>query len=185
MHDRSIVLQTQTLNLRCWQERHRQCFRDMNSDPEVMDDLGGPLSTEESDEKFDRYVAAFDEYGFSRWAIEDLDGRFHGYVGIVPRRIEHPLGPHDEIGWRLIRNAWGKGYATEGAKAALDDVFSRIGLTEVLSYTSPDNIRSQRVMSRLNLQRDPSRDFLVNHPGMEPWHGLVWVARRQEGFKLP
>lgn len=87
MHDRSIVLQTKNLTLRCWQESHRQPFREMNADPMVMADLGGPLGTEQSEEKFDRYVSAFNNHGFSRWAIENRDGRFIGYAGVMPRRV--------------------------------------------------------------------------------------------------
>lgn len=76
-----------------------------------------------------------------------------------------------------MRRAWGQGYATEAARAALDDVFSRAGLTEVVSYTAPDNVRSQRVMAKLCLQRDPSRDFTANYDNIGKWQGLVWVAR--------
>jgi RimJ/RimL family protein N-acetyltransferase len=86
------------------------------------------------------------------------------------------LGEHFEIGWRLVRSAWGNGYATEASKAALADCFSRAGLQEVLSYTSPDNLRSQAVMARLGLERDPARDFTASY-GKGEWRGLVWFAR--------
>jgi RimJ/RimL family protein N-acetyltransferase len=114
--------------------------------------------------------------------IETLDegeshGTFVGYAGVAAHSEPgHPLGLHDEIGWRLTRTAWGNGYATEAARAALADVFTRIGLSEVLSYTSPDNVRSQAVMRRLNLRRDRSRDFTATYPEFESWSGLVWVA---------
>ncbi len=77
-----------------------------------------------------------------------------------------------------MRNAWGRGYATEATQAALNDAFIRSGLDEVVAYTAPDNLRSQAVMTRLQLQRDPSRDFTANYEGIGAWHGLVWVARR-------
>jgi RimJ/RimL family protein N-acetyltransferase len=77
----------------------------------------------------------------------------------------------------LIRNAWGYGYATEGARAALDDAFIRMGFPEVIAYTDPDNLRSQAVMARLQMQRDPSRDFLADYDSIKAWRGLVWVAR--------
>ncbi len=124
----------------------------------------------------DRYVAAFEQHGFTRWAVEDLNGDLLGYAGMMAQPSDHPLGAHVDIGWRLVRSAWGCGYATEAASAALTDAFERCGLTEVLAYTAPDNLRSQAVMRRLSLRRDLSRDFTVLDGGM-PWRGLVWSAR--------
>jgi RimJ/RimL family protein N-acetyltransferase len=77
----------------------------------------------------------------------------------------------------LVRHAWGHGYATEAARAALSDAFTRVGLTEVLAYTALDNLRSQAVMDRLQLRRDPSRDFTADYDTVKGWRGLVWVAR--------
>jgi RimJ/RimL family protein N-acetyltransferase len=93
----------------------------------------------------------------------------------MPAPYDHPLAPHFDVGWRLVRSAWGKGYATEAARAALDDVFNRVGLDEVLAYTAIDNLRAQAVMERLKLRRDPMLDFDVLNDDV-PWHGLVWVA---------
>jgi RimJ/RimL family protein N-acetyltransferase len=89
---------------------------------------------------------------------------------------DHPLGAHFEIGWRLTRKAWGHGYATESARAALLHAVHDVGLREIVSYTSPDNARSQAVMARLNLRRDPARDFTTLTGRGEPWRGLVWVV---------
>ena len=75
-----------------------------------------------------------------------------------------------------MRRAWGHGYATESARAALEDAFRRVGLKEIVSYTSAANLRSQAVMARLNLRREPSRDFVAEYEGVGVWHGLVWVA---------
>ena len=150
----------------------------MNADPEVMFDLGGPISRAESDMKLDRYRSWYADFGFSRWAVEDSTGQFLGYAGVCHRsRTNHPLGPHREIGWRFVREAWGFGYATEAARAALDDVFARFRLQEVVSYTAPENQRSRAVMDRLGLQRDASRDFTDHDQDGGAWTGLVWVAR--------
>jgi RimJ/RimL family protein N-acetyltransferase len=173
-------LRTARLTLRPWREEDRGAFAALNADRDVTWDLGGPLSRAASDAKFDRYVATFERHGFSRWAIEDPRQAFVGYAGVMPSSREHPLGPHAEIGWRLVRPAWGKGYATEAARAAIDDGFSRVGLIEMLAYTSADNVRSQGVMVRLGLRREPSRDFVASYDG-RPWHGLVWVAEMRQG----
>jgi len=170
------MLRAARLTLRRWRETDRDAFAALNADPETTWDLGGPLDRAQSDAKFDRYVAAFEKHGLCRWAIEDAQQLFLGYAGVMPRPPDHPLGPHMDIGWRLARSAWGRGYATEAAAAALLDVFTRIGLGEVLAYTSHDNARSQAVMRRLDLQRDPARDFSHMYEG-KPWHGLVWAAR--------
>jgi RimJ/RimL family protein N-acetyltransferase len=151
-------------------------FAALNADPEVTPDLGGALDRAMSDAKLDRYMAAFERHGFCRWAIEDCHGNFLGYAGVMPSRPHHPLGPHAEIGWRLMRSAWGHGYATEAARAALNDVFERVRLTEVLTYTSADNLRSRAVMTRLNLLREPSLDY-SEPQGAGMWHGMVWAAR--------
>ena len=169
------ALLTARLTLRRWRETDRPAFAALNADAEVSRDLGGPLSRADSDAKFDRYLLTWAQYDHGRWAIEDERGRFIGYAGVQAAAEGHPIGPHAEIGWRLVRSAWGKGYATEAARAALDDVFARIKATEVLAYTAPDNARSQAVMARLGLRRDAARDFDTVHNGA-PWHGLVWVA---------
>ncbi len=148
----------------------------MNADPEVMADLGGPLTRAASDQKLDRFTRVYRENGFTRWVIEANDGTFLGYTGATPSGEDHPLGAHHEIGWRLAREAWGQGYATEAASAALNDLFTRVGLVEVLAYTAADNVRSQAVMGRLGLRRDLSLDFTAEYEGSGPWSGLVWVA---------
>jgi RimJ/RimL family protein N-acetyltransferase len=174
------LLRTTRLTLRPWSEADRSAFAALNADPEVAQDLGSPLSRAESDAKFDRYVATFRRHGFSRLVVEDAEQRFLGYAGVMPSRPGHPLAPHAEIGWRLARAAWGKGYATEAAHAALADFFTRTKIAKVLAYTSADNARSQAVMARLGLRRDPAHDFDLVQDGV-PWHGLVWVAEMRRG----
>jgi RimJ/RimL family protein N-acetyltransferase len=176
MPDHSMIV-TPRLFLRPWRDTDRQAFAALNADPEVMHDLGGPISRTESDEKLNRYAAAFERDGLSRWVIEERGSAdFLGYAGLL-HRSNHPLGAHFDLAWRLKRSAWGRGYATEAASTALTDAFSRVGLAEVLAYTSPENHRSQAVMARLGLQRDPSRDFVAAYEGLGNWLGLVWVAR--------
>ena len=171
-----MVLDTPRLRLRCWREGDREALAAMHADAEVMVDHGAPIGRAASDAKLDRYARAFHRYGICRWAVEDRTGNFLGYTGIMPSWPGHPLGAHMEIGWRLNRCAWGYGYATEAAQVALADAFNRVGLKEVLAYTGPDNLRSQAVMSRLHLERDPARDFTAQNDGIV-WRGLVWVAR--------
>ena len=170
-----MVIETARLRLRCWQDSDREPFADLHADPDVMKDYGNPLDRTQSDAKLDRYVGAYKRDGFSRWAVETLDGVFVGYAGVITAPLPHPLGLHAQIGWRLMRSAWGRGYATEAAEAALRDAFTRCRLTEISAYTGPDNLRSQAVMARLGLRRDPSRDFTERY-GTMLFRGLVWIA---------
>jgi RimJ/RimL family protein N-acetyltransferase len=169
-------IETERLRLRVWEDADRDHFATLNADPIVMNDLGGPLSRADSDAKLDRYLRAWRSNGYGRWLVETISAKFLGYCGVMPVRESHPIGIHDEIGWRLIREAWGHGYATEAARAALIDVFRRVKLTEVLAYTDARNIRSQAVMRRLALRRDASRDFAIYSERLGTWRGLVWTA---------
>ena len=169
-------IETERLRLRVWAEADRDHFATLNADPIVMKDLGGPLSRDDSDAKLDRYLKAWGSNGYGRWLLETISGTFLGYCGVMPVREDHPIGIHDEIGWRLIREAWGHGYATEAARAALIDVFRRVKLIEVFAYTDAQNMRSQAVMRRLGLRRDASRDFAIYSDRLGIWRGLVWTA---------
>src|SRR5262249_54153886 len=135
----ALHIETERLRLRVWGEADRDHFAALNADPIVMNDLGGPLSRDDSEAKLDRYLKAWRSHGYGRWLIETITGEFLGYCGVMPVRGDHPIGIHDEIGWRLIRRAWGHGYATEAARAALIDVFRRVKLIEVLAYTDAQN----------------------------------------------
>ncbi len=165
-----VNLQAPRLRLHTWRDDHRDAFAAMHGDPDVMWDATAPLSRAESDAKLDRYRAAQDRHGFSRMAIEDTAGRFLGYVGLLPIASGHPLGEGAEIGWRLRRDAWGHGYASEGAAAVLADARDRLGLSRVYAFTAPDNLRSQAVMTRIGLLRDEALDF--TQP--DGWRGWVW-----------
>lgn len=168
-------IETERLLLRPWREDDLDPLAAMQADAEVMADYGGIESREASRSKLERYRAAYEAEGFCRWVVQLKGGGLIGYVGVMPIFPGHPLEPGFEIGWRLVRAGWGRGYATEAARACLDDVFGRIGLSEVLSYTAPDNLRSQAVMARLRLTRRPELDFVQRLEDRE-WQGLVWSA---------
>ena len=167
---------TDRLALRTWRASDADDFAEMNADVEVMADLGEPLLREQSDRKLERFRRLFGDDEITRWVVADSDGRFLGYCGIVRQAEDHPLGVHHEIGWRLTRQSWGHGYATEAATAALDDAFGRIGCAEVLAYTAADNARSQAVMTKLGLDRRSDLDFSHHYEGFGSWRGLVWSA---------
>jgi len=167
------MIQTDRLILRPWRDADRPAYAAMNADPEVMHDFPAPLTRAECDLKMDRYQSAIDRLGFGRWAMERReDGLFIGYVGAMPIGDGEACAPGVEIGWRMIRRAWGFGFASEGAAAALRDGFERMGFTEIIAYTAPTNARSRAVMRRLGMARDARRDF--EHPTAGPF--VVYAA---------
>ncbi|QGX98180.1 N-acetyltransferase [Roseovarius faecimaris] len=175
----SDALTTARLRLRDFTDNDLADFAALHADPAAMADLGGPISRADARDKLSRYLDGRTRDGIGRLHVSDAAG-FIGYVGICCHPPEHPIGAHAEIGWRLLPRAWGKGYATEAARAALPHAFAATALTEILAYTAADNTRSQAVMARLGLTRQPDRDFAEPDPVLGTWHGLVWVARARD-----
>jgi RimJ/RimL family protein N-acetyltransferase len=167
-------LRTERLVLRQWREEDRAPFAALNADPIVMEHFPSTMTREASDAFVDFNIAAIADRGWGLWAVE-ADGEFIGFVGLNEPRFR----PGVEIGWRLARRAWGHGYATEAARAVLAFAFGELGLAEVISFTSTTNVRSQRVMERIGMTRDPAEDF--DHPNVTDErlrrHVLYRVAR--------
>lgn len=113
----------------------------------------------------------FEESGFGWWALElKQTGEFLGFTGLAIPKFESHFTPCVEVGWRLARQFWHKGYATEASKAAVDFGFSKVGLKEVVSFTVPANKPSIAVMERLGMTRNPEEDF--DHPKLPAGHAL-------------
>jgi ribosomal-protein-alanine N-acetyltransferase len=164
-------LRTDRLLLRRWRDADREPFARLNADPKIVRLLPAPLTRAESDALVDRIEREFGERGFGLWAVEIVDGgRFAGFVGLHVPRFRAHFTPAVEIGWRLARDAWGRGYATEAARAALAFGFGTVGLEEIVSFTVPANARSRAVMERLGMTRDPADDF--DHPALRAGHPL-------------
>jgi ribosomal-protein-alanine N-acetyltransferase len=164
-------LDTDRLLLRRWRLEDRAAFARMNADPRVMEFFPKLLTREESDAAADRIEAHFQQHGFGLWAVEIPDvAAFAGFVGLATPRFEAAFTPCVEIGWRLAAEHWGRGYATEGARAALEFGFGKLGLTEILSFTAVDNVRSRRVMEKIGMTHCPADDF--DHPLLPAGHPL-------------
>jgi RimJ/RimL family protein N-acetyltransferase len=166
-------LRTERLRLRRWRSEDRAPFAALNADPRVMEYFPAPLSREESDARATRIEAHFEEHGFGLWAVEIADVTpFAGFVGLSTPRFEAHFTPCVEIGWRLAAEYWGRGFATEGARAALAFGFETLRLEEIVSSTAAGNIRSRRVMEKLGMTRHAGDDF--NHPLLPAGH---WLSR--------
>jgi RimJ/RimL family protein N-acetyltransferase len=152
-------LHTDRLTLRRWRDSDLEPWAAMNADPEVREHLGDLLTREQSDASVARFQADFDQRGYGWWAVEvRADGEFIGFAGLDPVDDGMPFSGV-EIGWRLARSAWGNGYATEAALAVLAYGFDTLELPEILAVTTATNLRSQAVMRRIGMTRDPADDF--------------------------
>jgi ribosomal-protein-alanine N-acetyltransferase len=153
-------LRTSRLVLRRWRDADRGPFAALNADPLVMAHFPSPLSREESDAFVDRIDSGLEQRGWGLWAVEvPGTAAFVGFVGLNPATFGAPFTPAVEVGWRLAHEHWGRGYATEGAQAALDFGFETLALDEIVSFTTHGNTRSRDVMDRLGMHHDPVDDF--------------------------
>ena len=165
-----MTVRTERLLLRAWQEEDREPFAAMNADPVVMEHFHAPATRERSDALIDRAQAHLVEHTWGLWAVDVVDpaagGRrgFAGFTGLNPVPAGPAWAPAVEVGWRLARWAWGHGYATEAAEAALAVAFDDLGLDQVVSFTAVANERSQAVMRRLGMHCDRGEDF--DHPNV-------------------
>ena len=164
-------LHTDRLALRRWRPTDKEPFAHLNADPEVMEYFPSTLDRTQSDAFADRIEAGFDQRGYGLWAVE-IPGQaeFIGFVGLALHDFPAHFTPAVEIGWRLSRDYWGSGFATEAARIAIADGFERVGLSEIVSFTAMVNLRSVAVMQRLGMTHDPSDDF--DHPRLPVGHHL-------------
>jgi RimJ/RimL family protein N-acetyltransferase len=158
---------TSRLVLRPFDDMDRAPFFALNTHPLVVESLGSSPTRTESDDMIDRYAAEMAREGWGFWAVAEAgDGGapFVGMVGLHRVRPELPCAPAVEIGWRLHPDSWGRGYATEAAAASLRFGFEDAGLGEIIAFTTTLNTRSQAVMERIGMRRDPGGDF--DHPSV-------------------
>ena len=164
-------LTTPRLTLLPWRDSDRLPFQAINADPRVMEFYPSTLTPQESDALIDRINLHFELHGHGPYAAEITEtGAFIGYIGLYTPTFEAPFMPAVEIAWRLAADHWGRGLATEGARAVLHHAFRSLNLAHLVSFTVPANQRSRRVMEKLGMFHDPADDF--DHPRMTPGHAL-------------
>lgn len=171
MADKGTVFRTRRLLLRQWRPDDLDGLAAMNIDPEVMRYFPTRPDREESADMMARVIRNIERYGFGFWALEvpDVHG-FAGFAGLFRPAFHAHFTPSVEVGWRLIRPAWGQGYATEAGRASLAYAFDRLDLSEVVSFAVRDNHRSRNVMARLGMTHRPEDDF--GHPKLPYDHPL-------------
>ncbi|TMF95362.1 MAG: GNAT family N-acetyltransferase [Chloroflexi bacterium] len=186
MTSSDLRLETERLVLRSWQNGDREPFARLNADPVVMEHFPGVLSRAESDSFAARIDAHFKDHGYGLWAVEvPGEANFIGFVGLSVPSFDAPFMPAVEVGWRIDKAYWGRGFATEAGHAAVADGFERVGLAEIVSFTTPANIRSIRVMERLGMTHNSVDDFkqprLLEHHRLR--HHVLYRLSQATWFK--
>ena len=182
------MIETDRLLLRNWESRDREPFARLNADVRVMEFMPARLSRAESDLLLERIQDHFRVHGFGLFAAESRPERaFIGFIGLAVPTFQAHFTPCIEIGWRLSPDYWGRGLATEGARAVVRHAFDVLGIDALVSFTVPANMRSRRVMEKIGMTHDSSDDF--DHPNLGLGHPLrrhvLYRLRREPNELVP
>ena len=169
--DQTETIRSSRLLLRPWKQEDLEPLFAMSNDARVMEFFPSFHTREDCEAMLARMINHHQEHGFGYWAVE-IPGitSFAGLLGLAVPRFDAHFTPCVEVGWRLMAKHWGRGYATEGALAALRVGFEHIGLPEIISMTAVINTRSQRVMQKLGMTCNRDEDF--DHPFVPVGHRL-------------
>lgn len=166
-----MFIETDRLILRAWKDEDALPYLTINQDRKVTEFLPGSLTVDQVNDFISRMAIHQEKFGYSLLAAEEKkSGELLGFIGLNYTDFPAPFKPAVEVGWRLGSQYWGKGYATEGAKAILNYGFTKCGLGEIVSFTVPTNLKSIGVMERIGLKRETRYDFV--HPKLPLDHRL-------------
>jgi RimJ/RimL family protein N-acetyltransferase len=163
------VFKSKRLGFRVWTKGDLHEFGEINADKDVMEFYPNPLTIEETEEFIDRLIAHYAKHGYQYFATEVLETHeLIGFVGLAFQRYKTEFSPATDIGWRLKKSAWGKGYATEGAERCLEFAFEDLNLKKVFSACSKNNLKSENVMKKIGMEK--MGEF--NHPKLKKYPEL-------------
>ena len=153
MNQKKYILKTERLGLRNWLESDKKPFIKMCKDEAVMKHFPKPLSDEATIGLIQRLQAHFENHKYCYFAVDILEtGEFIGFTGFSNQTWQSEFTPCVDMGWRLKKEAWGKGYATEAAQGCLEAAFPKFGITEVLAFATDTNIASENVMKKIGME---------------------------------
>jgi RimJ/RimL family protein N-acetyltransferase len=161
-------LRTERLLLRQWRPADAEPLAEIYAQPEFVEH-NPARDLDETRRQIDRFTSQWENEGFSHWAAEDLDsGRLIGRIGLLRHHDWPVVDDPVEVGWTLHRDWWGKGLATEGGRASMECWRELLPDRQLISITTPANVRSRAVMERLGL----------TYRGTALWHGfnVIWYA---------
>jgi RimJ/RimL family protein N-acetyltransferase len=170
MKKSEYLFKSERLGFRNWKKEDLEEFAKLNADEDVMEHFPKILSKKEVEELIGKLRDHFAKNGYTYYATEILETKeFIGMIGLAFQEYETNFTPAIDIGWRLKRKAWGKGYATEGAKRCIEYAFNVLGITEIVSVCTVKNIKSENVMKKLGMTKkgEFNHPELINHPEYE------------------
>lgn len=175
------IFTSERLGFRNWRDEDIPALAEINADPEVMKHFPAVLSLKETEALMQRLQALYDKRGYNYFATEVLDtGELIGFIGLAYQVYDADFNPSTDIGWRLKKSAWGKGYATEGAKRCLAYAFDDLHLDRVISTCTQNNVRSENVMKKIGMTRMGEFDHteLTKYPA---YQRCVWYEIKNNG----
>ncbi|WP_435412577.1 GNAT family N-acetyltransferase [Psychroserpens mesophilus] len=162
----NYIFKSERLGFRNWNAKDLDEFAKINADEEVMEYFPKPLTRNETLALIDRLKKHYNEKGYTYFATELLEtGELIGFIGLVYQDYQSEFTPATDIGWRLKSRAWGKGYATEGAKKCLEYAFKELQLTTIISVFTEKNIKSENIMKKIGMEKIGS----FNHPKLKAY----------------
>lgn len=181
--NKEYVFKSERLGFRLWLDDDLEDFTELNSDSEVMEHFPKSLTKSETEEFIQRLQKHYLDQGYNYYATELLEtGEFIGFIGLAYQEFESEFNPSTDIGWRLKRSSWGKGYATEGAKRCLDHAFNTLKLESIISTCVVGNSNSEKVMRKIGMTKKGTFDHpkLKEYPTFEK---CVWYEIKREQWE--
>ncbi len=180
MENKKYIYKSERLGFRNWITNDLKEFAEINSDPEVMEHFPNTLSEKETEDFIQRLKKHHDERGYTYFATEILKtGELIGFIGLAYQIYETEFSPATDIGWRLKKTAWGKGYATEGAKKCIKYAFDELKIVKIFSICTINNRNSENVMKKIGMTKkgEFNHPELINHPEYEKH---IWYEIKNE-----
>lgn len=166
---KDYIFVSERLGFRNWSADDLDGLVQMNADKAVMEHFPNVLSRDETVALFQRLQEHFEAVGYTYYATDILEtGEFIGFIGLAYQKYETPFTPATDIGWRLKPSAWGKGYATEGAKRCLEFAFQDLKLDRVISTCTAQNVKSEKVMQKIGMTKIGA----LNHPNLKDYPAI-------------
>ena len=180
MENNEYIFKSERLGFRNWTNNDLKEFTEINSDPEVMEHFPSTLSEKETEGLIQLLKKHYDERGYTYFATEILKTReLIGFIGLAYQTYKTEFSPATDIGWRLKKTAWGKGYATEGAEKCLEYAFDELKIVKIFSICTINNRNSENVMKKIGMTKkgEFNHPELINHPEYEKH---IWYEIKNE-----